>query len=189
MKTQFLLMTMVMSLWACGEGGVDLPGDGQAPPESVGEVTPDGLGGSRPEDVGLIEFALETVPAEVGCLRVVGKGLHREKVVDVPVVPGAAVEHTLSGFPLGKVVFSAEAFAGACEGVTTRTSAVWVSDAIEASVIEGSKTKVTFIMQRNGRVEVAVNFPEEPACTAAGLACKSLTECCSRSCKSGLCQP
>ena len=172
-----LTITMTSGLGVgCGGGDDDHRGDSA------------GTAGAE-EELGLIEMALETVPPDVLCVRVTAKGPQREKVVDVPVVPGPAVAHTLSGFPLGKVTFVAEAFAGACASVTAKTASTWVSDPVEASVVEGTKTRVNFNMQRNGRVDLAFDFAEEAACTAAGAACKSGRECCSNSCKQGLCQP
>ncbi len=140
-------------------------------------------------DIGLIEMALETVPAEISCVRIKAKGPYREKAIDVPVVPGPAMVQTLGGFPLGHVVLAAEAFGAACSSVTTKTVAAWVSDPVEVSIVEGTKTRVAFTMQRNGRVDVALNFADEPACTAAGIVCKSVRECCSNACKDGVCQP
>lgn len=147
------------------------------------------VAGSEPEELGLIELALETVPAAVNCLRVNAKGPYREKSVLLPVVPGPAMAQTLSGFPLGKVVFDAEAYGAECKSVTARTGATWVSEPVEVSVVEGTKAKVNFTLTRNGRVDVTVNFAEEPACSAEGLACKSARECCSSACKDGVCQP
>lgn len=140
------------------------------------------------EDVGLIELALETVPPDVTCLRVTARGPYREKQVALPVVAGPPMAQSLAGFPLGKVEFVAEAFAETCGAVTARTVASWVSDPVEVSVVEGTKTRVSFTMRRNGRLDVSFEFGDEPLCSAVGIVCKSARECCSSSCKDGLCQ-
>lgn len=143
---------------------------------------------SSKEDVGMIEMALTTVPADVACVRLTAKGPHREKVADVEVVPGPAMSQVLTGFPLGQVKVTAEAFSNACDKVTTKATPTWVSDTKEVSIVEGTKTRVEFNMTRNGRVDVAFNFSEEPACTAVGGTCGTNKECCSGSCKTDKCQ-
>lgn len=180
-RTIGVILGSLLAAAAATAGCGDLdPGD----PQSIqGDPAP-----AADEDIGVIELAIQSVPPEVSCIRVTAKGPYREKVVDVPVVAGPSMNQVLTGFPLGKVTLRAEAFAGACDTLTTKSNAAWVSDPVEASIVEGTKTKVEFNMQRNGRLDVTFNFPEEPVCSAAGLACKSSKECCSAVCKTEVCQ-
>jgi hypothetical protein len=143
---------------------------------------------ASPQDIGVIELALQNVPPEVACVRITAKGTVRDKVVELPVVPGPSMTQVLTGFPLGKVTFGAESFAGTCESLSSKTIPNWVSDTIETSIVDGTKTRVEFNMHRNGRVDVSFNFPDEPLCSAAGVACKSSKDCCSNVCKTELCQ-
>jgi|GEM_PF-6673160 len=141
-----------------------------------------------PQDIGVIELALQSVPPEVACVRITAKGTVREKVVELPVLPGPSITQILTGFPLGKVIFGAESFAGKCGSLSSKTIPNWISDTIETSIVDGTKTRVEFKMQRNGRVDVSFNFPDEPSCSAVSVACKSSKDCCSNVCKTELCQ-
>lgn len=162
-----LSLLLSSSVGACGTAEQDIPSD---------------------EDVGVIELALQSVPTDVACVRLSAKGPARDKVMELPVKPGPAMAQVLTGFPLGLIKFTAEAFSIACDDLTAKTNPTWISDPIEASVVDGTKTRVEFNMRRNGRVDVTFNFPDEPLCSALGVACKSSKECCSNVCKTDVCQ-
>jgi hypothetical protein len=92
------------------------------------------------------------------------------------VAAGQSTVFTMSGLPLGTVVFSAAAFADSCSDVTTAREATntsvftesnlipdWVSDPVVASVAVSPAVGVTLVMHRNGNAGVSVDFPNEPA--------------------------
>jgi hypothetical protein len=139
------------------------------------------------DPTGTVVLALSAVPEDVRCVRVDAAGPYRKKTATLEIKVGAALESTLAGFPLGRVVFTGEAFTRACEEVTASTNPDWVSEDVVASVVLGTLTRVTLNMQRNGRVGIGVNFPGEPSCSAPGAACKSARECCAGTCRGEVC--
>lgn len=143
-----------------------------------------------PEDpsTGVI-LSLSEVPADVACVRVTAASEARTAARLLDVVGGMPFQETLSGMPLGTVTFRAEAFPGPCIEVKNTTIPTWVSDPDTVAIALGHLTSVTLTMHRNGRAKVGVDFADEPACTAPGLACISDTECCSGDCSKYVCQP
>jgi hypothetical protein len=165
-RVPFILCVAATLLTACGLYGVERP--------------------PRPE-VGQAVLRITAVPEDVKCLRVTVTGAGRTEERELDVTAAGDMAETLSGLPLGMVVFKGEAFAGACTAVTKTTIAGWASEPVNASIVLGRLSTVTLVMTRNGRAKVDVSFQDEAACTAVGAACRLASECCSRRCTVGLC--
>ncbi len=143
--------------------------------------------GGRPsensDDTGQAVLQLTSIPSDVNCVRVTATGASRAAVNTVDVSAGASsASIPLSGLPLGKVTFYAEAFAGTCSTITVSSVPGWVSDPVDASVVLGTVANVSLTMRRNGRASISADFAGEAACSANGAACLTGAECCSGSC-------
>ena len=135
-----------------------------------------------------VMLSMPSVPADVACVRITATGPGRTVVRELPVSPGAAIDEPFSGLPLGTVVFKGEAFSADCDAVTKTTIPGWASDPETVAIVLGRLSTVSLTLNRNGRAKVAVDFNDEPVCTPAAAACITGGECCSKSCKSGVCQ-
>ncbi len=144
--------------------------------------------GAGDSDLGQVSLSLSAVPADIHCLRVTGAGTDRTITRPLEITAGQPLGATLTGVPLGPVVFTAQAFEKTCDDVTASTAAEWVSDPTTVSVALGHLTSVELTMHRNGRTKVSIDFPDEPICSPAGAACASATTCCSRGCSKGVCK-
>src|SRR5262245_2036939 len=71
------------------------------------------------DDVGSVRVAITMVPADVGCIALTATGTARTASRQFDVAPGASSVLTMPGVPTGSVVFSGQAFAGACAAVGT----------------------------------------------------------------------
>jgi hypothetical protein len=165
-RVSFLLYGAACILTACGLYGIEAP--------------------RRPE-VGQAVLQITAVPEEVKCLRVTATGAGRSEVRELDVATTGDVSETLTGLPLGTVVFKGEAFTSACTSVTKTTIAGWASEPVTASIALGRLSTVTLAMVRNGRAKVEINFQDEAACSATGATCRLASECCSRQCTGGTC--
>jgi len=145
-------------------------------------------GGGSGEGEGSVQLALAEIPADVACIRVNAAGAERTLVRNLGVEPGKTFTTTLAGVPLGAVVFSAGAFAAACDDVTASATPAWVSEEDTVAVVLGRQATVSLTLHRNGRAKVSLDFADEAACTATGAACLASAQCCSRSCVRGTCQ-
>ena len=150
------------------------------------------MGGIEPapgdDGLGQVSVSLSVVPADIQCLRVTGDGPDRSVVRDLDISAAAPLTATLTGIPLGPVVFGAQAFSAACGDVTKSTVADWVSDPTTVSVSLSHLASVELTMHRNGRAKVTIDFPDEPLCSPEGAACASASTCCSHSCSKGACK-
>lgn len=115
-----------------------------------------------------VHLAIAAVPADVACIRLGATGVGRTVVRELPVSPGATVNESFAGLPVGTVTFLAEAFSGACDGVTRSTIPGWTSDPTAVSVALGRIASVDLVLRRNGRARVSVGFDEGDAGTPDG---------------------
>jgi len=92
----------------------------------------------------------------------------------------------MGGLPLGDDTFGAEAFEIDCKSVAAASVAEWIGE-VAASVVKDQVTDVTISMKRNGQGAVSLDFPDEPGCSAPGVACLHGAECCSGTCNNGTC--
>jgi hypothetical protein len=145
----------------------------------------------RKPEVGQAVLTITAVPEDVKCLRITAAGPGRSEERELDVGAGAAtmgeMAETLTGLPLGTVVFRGEAFSGACSAVSKTTVAAWTSEPVTTSVVIGRLASVTLVMSRNGRARVGVDWKEEAACSATGEACRQASECCNKRCTAGVC--
>jgi hypothetical protein len=161
-----LLLTVGALLTACGLYGIE-------PPHRT--------------EVGQAVLQITAVPEDVKCLRITATGPGRTEERELDVTATGDLAETLTGLPIGSVVFKGEAFTGACTAVSKTTIAGWASEPVTASIALGRLSTVTLSMVRNGRAKVDVNFQDEAACTATGAACRLASECCTRHCTGGVC--
>jgi hypothetical protein len=90
-------------------------------------------------------------------------------VRDLEVVEGQSVVESMSGLPVGQVVFQAQAYAQTCDSVTKSTVPSWVSDEVPVNVTLSSTKSVSLTLYHNGRAKVSVGFdPETPDAGTGG---------------------
>jgi hypothetical protein len=165
--SQVLTSTWLVSLAAASSGcGIDLP---------------------DPDTVEQVVLRISVVPSEVRCIRITVLGTGRTVTRELEATGGISFQQSFTGLPLGLVTFTGEAFPAACSSVTKSTVPAWVSETVPVSIVLGRIANVDLTMVRNGRAKVSLGFSDEPACSAAGAACLSATECCSRACVARRC--
>ncbi|HEY5282984.1 MAG TPA: hypothetical protein VIM14_09360 [Polyangia bacterium] len=116
---------------------------------------------SPPEETGRAMLSLGTIPESVNCVRVTAAGEFRSTVSDFDVAPGDTLAEALTGLPVGAVVFSANAYTGACASVTKSTVPMWISDEKTVNVVQGRSSSVTLTLYKNGRAKVTVEFSDQ----------------------------
>ena len=114
-----------------------------------------------PTETGEALLSVGIIPDDVACIRVSVVGEFRSVVSDFDVVPGDALTQALSGLPVGKDVFSADAYAQDCASVTKSTAPMWLSDEKTANVAQGKSSSVTLTLYKNGRAKVTVEFADQ----------------------------
>jgi hypothetical protein len=134
-----------------------------------------------------VVLAISTVPPDVACLRLTAAGPGRTFSREIDTMPGANVDESFAGLPLGTVQFLAEAFPAACTSVSKATIATWISDPAQVAVVLGRLASVALTLHRNGRAKVSVDFADEPTCQPPAAPCLTDAECCSRACTKGIC--
>ena len=145
--------------------------------------------GAQPDQIEQVILNIESVPTDVRCVRVSATGETRTEARTIDAAGGTALTQSLSGLPLGTVTFVGEAFDDPCSAVRKTTVPGWVSAPVETSIVLGRTARVKLDMARNGRANVDVSWTEEAPCTAEGAACRTNSECCSKTCQQGLCVP
>jgi hypothetical protein len=138
-------------------------------------------------EVEQVILKITEVPSDVRCVRITAAGEMRSVVREIDSAGGATLTESLTGLPIGTVIFTGEAFTAACTSVTKSTVAPWASAPVEASIVVGRLSTVELSMVRNGRAKVEVTFTDEAACTATGAECRINSQCCSRKCSAGVC--
>jgi hypothetical protein len=116
---------------------------------------------SQPEETGQAMLSLANIPDNVNCIRVTAAGEFRSSVSDFDVVPGDTLSQALTGLPVGAVVFSANAYSGACTSVTKSTVPMWISDEKTVNIVQGRSSSVTLTLYKNGRAKVTVEFADQ----------------------------
>lgn len=120
--------------------------DGQAPAET---------------ESGEAMLSLATIPEGVACIRVTVAGEFRTTVKDFDVVPGDSLVQSLSGLPVGDVVFSANAYSQVCTSLSKSTVPTWLSDEKDVTLVQGKSSSVTLTLYKNGRAKVTVDFGDQ----------------------------
>ena len=113
------------------------------------------------DESGRAMLSLGTIPEDVNCVRVTAAGEFRSTVSDFDVVSGDTLSEALTGLPVGAVVFSANAYAGACASVTKSTVPMWISDEKTVNLVQGRSSSVTLTLYKNGRAKVTVEFADQ----------------------------
>jgi hypothetical protein len=123
----------------------------------------DGHRGQEPANVedGQALLSVGTIPESVTCVIVTVSGEFRSAERGFDVVPGDTLSQTLTGLPVGSVVFSANAYAKACADVTKSTSPTWISEDKIVTLVQGKSSSVTLTLIKNGRAKVTVEFADQ----------------------------
>ena len=116
---------------------------------------------TQPEETGQAMLSLSAIPDNVNCIRVTAAGEFRSSVSDFDVLPGDILSQALTGLPVGAVVFSANAYSGACTSVTKSTVPMWISDEKTVNIVQGRSSSVTLTLYKNGRAKVTVEFADQ----------------------------
>ena len=128
-------------------------------------------GAAGPTETGEALLSVATIPEGVTCVRVTAAGEFRQVVTDYDVTAGSSLSATLSGLPVGRILFSANAYAQACTCATKSTVPMWISDEKAVNITQGKSSSVTLSLYRNGRAKVTVQFADmEDGGTDAGSA-------------------
>jgi hypothetical protein len=106
-------------------------------------------------------LSLATIPDGVACIRVTVAGEFRTAVKDFDVTPGESLVQSLSGLPVGPVVFSANAYSQVCTSVTKSTVPTWLSDEKAVTLVQGKSSSVTLTLYKNGRAKITVDFADQ----------------------------
>ena len=101
------------------------------------------------------------LPDGIACIRVSVVGEFRSVVTDYAVTPGVALVESLSGLPVGKDAFSANAYSQDCDSVTKSTAPMWLSDEKSVNIAQGKSSSVTLVLYKNGRAKVTVEFADQ----------------------------
>jgi hypothetical protein len=112
-------------------------------------------------ETGQALLSLGTIPDGVACVRVTAAGEFRQVVTDYDVTAGSALSETLSGLPVGRIAFSANAYAQACASATKSTTPMWLSEEKLVTIAQGKSTSVTLTLYKNGRAKVTVEFADQ----------------------------
>jgi hypothetical protein len=121
----------------------------------------DGYHNAQSTEEGQANLTLETIPEDVTCIRVTVVGEFRTAVRDFDVLPGATFSQALTGLPVGEVIFTANAYAAECTGLTKSTAPMWLSEEKTVNLIQGKSSSVTLILMKNGRAKVSVEFADQ----------------------------
>jgi hypothetical protein len=116
---------------------------------------------AQSEESGHVMLTLPEIPEDVTCIRVTAAGEFRSSVNDFGVVPGTTLTESLTRLPVGSVVFSANAYATACDSVTKSTNPMWISDEKTVNLVQGRSSSVTLTLYKNGRAKVTVEFADQ----------------------------
>lgn len=127
---------VVVATAACGDGARSRPG---------------------PDDFGTVVLAVQTVPSDIKCIKIVSAG-SLAFATQFTVTPGGSTALTMPGVSPGSVTFSGEAYPLACTSVTASTVATWIADPVVATVVAGATTNVALTMRPAGNVGLTVDF-------------------------------
>jgi len=127
--------------------------------------------GAGDQESGQAMLSVGTIPDNVACVVVTAAGEFRTEEHDYDVAPGNTLSESLTGLPVGPVVFSANAYSQACSSVTKSTVPMWLSDSKTVNIAQGKSSSVTLTLYKNGRAKVTVDFADqEDGGTDAGAA-------------------
>ncbi len=112
------------------------------------------------EELGVINLAISSGPADASCLRITVTDASGSAgaVRTLPLTPGRATTGTLSGLPLGSVSVKAEAFNVRCSSLTATVIPSWVSDPASAVLTPGTPVAVALVMERAGQISISVDW-------------------------------
>jgi hypothetical protein len=127
----------------------------------VGLVACSGRDRSRSnDDLGVAVVAITNAPADAACLQITVAG-SRTVTQSFDLTPGQSTIFTLTGLPVGSVVFSEVAFAVACASVGPGSVPTWISDPVPTTIVPGVVAHVTIVLHRSGQAVVTTDFSDD----------------------------
>jgi hypothetical protein len=115
-------------------------------------------GSESPSDVGSLQLAITSAPADAACLTVTIAG-SRTVVKSLDLTPGVATTYTLKSLPIGIVTVSGVAFAQACPGLPADAAPNYVGDTTVTVRIDPTDiAQAMLTLVRNGKVSIGVDF-------------------------------
>lgn len=109
---------------------------------------------------GTVSIELDAIPNEVRCVQISADG-QRDVIKRRDVSPGKNEGFTLTGLPLGRVVFEGLAFEAKCRDLGDSPVAEWIADPVIAEVSLQARTPVHLTFVRNGRALVTTDFVDD----------------------------
>lgn len=122
-------------------------------------------GASEADDVGSIQLAIQTAPADGLCLRLTADSATTglKIVKTIALVPNTASQTQVGGLPIGSVGLVGEVFNVACASVTATTPLTWVSSKVTVTITQDYIQPVNLNLFRAGKVNLGVDFmPSTP---------------------------
>jgi uncharacterized membrane protein YgcG len=109
--------------------------------------------------VGSARFSVQSVPADVQCIRITADG-SRDRTQSFDATPNQSAQFTMSALPAGPVTFTADAFSVKCSKVTASSLPTWVSDSVTADITPAGVTQVTLVMRQVGTANIGIDFQD-----------------------------
>lgn len=116
-------------------------------------------GAEGDEPLGSARFSVQSVPADVQCIRVTAEGT-RTRTESFDVTPNQSAQFVMPSLPSGPVTFTGEAYPVRCNKVKDSTLPTWISDPVTADVAPGGVTPVTLVMRPVGSADIGVDFQD-----------------------------
>jgi hypothetical protein len=135
-----------------------------------------GSGGSGDEGIGQISIAIEEVPQDVHCVRIVATG-SASFTRSFDVAPGTSSSYLVESVPVGSFAVSGKAYASACGLVAADSVPSWTGGPTQALVQPGQTTQITLNMLQTGNLGVGVDFDGGAGDLCAGIDCDDGNAC------------
>lgn len=136
----------------------------------VGLSLPGCFGEPLPEGTGSAVAEVQTVPAGVGCLRVVYRlpTATADTTRNFGVTPGASASFDLGYLAAGVYSFRASAYSVACGSVAAATVPAWVGDPAAVTIAPGVVSTVSITLRPNVTTRTNVDFVQPVRAIYAG---------------------
>lgn len=112
------------------------------------------------DDVGSIQLAIQTAPADGLCLRLTADSTATglKIVKTIALTPNMPSQTQVGGLPVGSVGLVGEVFNVACASVTATTPLTWVSNKQTVTIMADFTQTVTLTLLKAGKVNLGVDF-------------------------------
>ncbi len=122
------------------------------------------------DDVGSVVAEVQSIPAGVGCLRVVYRApsATADTTRNLAVTPGAAATLDLGYLPAGTYYLRTSAYNVACGSIVAATVPTWVGEPALANIIPGTATTVPITLRPNVTTRTTLDFVQPVRAIFAG---------------------